>query len=424
MEVSERAGTRRLTEKAFSEDTVKKYREKNDMARDLTVGIPDAALERFKRFCKKNFGTEIDVIPSEESIFMKQCLSIIYYATFLFLLTNGFYLVKNYIMNTRIVIDMVPLYMMVVSSLAMLLFLTFYKEYGSPVARFAQLAFYTMIIASVTVFMVSCNYHSIGLSISMCYLFVIMIAPTYRLPDTIAVCVLIFIGWWLPAVLPYAENYNLFKHFLLRFAIVIGFIAVRIVFIRQAATERHAKEMSNAFIKLAYNDIMTGAMNKKAMEAYRTFVTEKIAPERISVILYDIDNFKSYNDHYSHVAGDEALRIVAESVAAVLEEEELYLFRFGGEEFVVILPGVAEEDARAVAEKLLAAVRAAAIPRGDLSDASERSERNIVTASFGVACGTNAEFADLSVIEKADRQLYIGKNGGKDCVVSGDMIYR
>ena len=281
-----------------------------------------------------------------------------------------------------------------------------------------------MVIASVTVFMVSCNYHSIGLSISMCYLFVIMIAPTYRLPDTIFVCVLIFIGWWLPAVLPYAENYNLFKHFLLRFAIVIGFIAVRTVFIRQAATERHAKEMSNAFIKLAYNDIMTGAMNKKAMEAYRTFVTEKIAPERISVILYDIDNFKSYNDHYSHVAGDEALRIVAESVAAVLEEEELYLFRFGGEEFVVILPGVAEEDARAVAEKLLAAVRAAAIPRGDLSDASERSERNIVTASFGVACGTNAEFADLSVITKADRQLYIGKNGGKDCVVSGDVIYR
>ena len=55
---------------------------------------------------------------------------------------------------------------------------------------------------------------------------------------------------------------------------------------------------------------------------------------------------------------------------------------------------------------------------------AERSERNIVTASFGVACGTNAEFADLSVIEKADRQLYIGKNGGKDCVVSGDVIYR
>ncbi len=169
---------------------------------------------------------------------------------------------------------------------------------------------------------------------------------------------------------------------------------------------------------------MTGAMNKKAMEAYRTFVTERIAPERISVILYDIDNFKSYNDHYSHVAGDEALRIVAESVAAVLEEEDLYLFRFGGEEFVVILPGVAEEDARAVAEKLLAAVRTAAIPRGDLSDEAERSKRNIVTASFGVACGTNAEFADLSVIEKADRQLYIGKNGGKDCVVSGDVIYR
>lgn len=72
-------------------------------------------------------------------------------------------------------------------------------------------------IASVTVFMVSCNFHRVGLSISMCYLFAIMIAPTYRRVDTVAVCVLILISWWLPGQLPYAENYDLFKHFLLRF---------------------------------------------------------------------------------------------------------------------------------------------------------------------------------------------------------------
>ena len=403
---------------------MKKHKEKTDMAQDLSAGISGVALARFKRFCRDNLGTDVDEVPSEEYIFMKQSLSIVFYATILFMMTNGLYLVKNLVMKTTIVIDMVPLYMMVASSLSMLLFLIFYKKYGSAVSRFVLLAFYIMVIASVTVFMVSCNFHNIGLSISMCYLFIIMIAPTYRLFDTVVVCVLIFVSCWLPSVLPYSENYNLSKHFLLRLAIVAGFIAARFVFLRQASNERRAKEMSNAFLKLAYNDIMTGAMNKKAMEAYHTFVTERLAPDRVSVIIYDIDNFKSYNDHYSHIAGDRALRLVAEGVAGVLEREGLYLFRFGGEEFIVILPSVSEEDARAVAGELLAAVRAIAIPRDDLPYTPGLPERRIVTASFGVACGTNEELADLSVIARADKQLYISKNGGRNCVAAGGEIYR
>lgn len=186
-------------------------------------------------------------------------------------------------------IDMVPLYMMIGGSLAMLVFTIAYKkrggEYDAPPARFALLAYYGVVIASVTVFMVSCNFHRVGLSISMCYLFAIMIAPTYRRVDTVAVCVLILISWWLPGQLPYAENYDLFKHFLLRFSIIVGFIVLRSIFLRQSANERHIKEMGHAFIKLAYNDVMTETLNKKAMETYGTFIADKTAPERVSVII-------------------------------------------------------------------------------------------------------------------------------------------
>lgn len=128
----------------------------------------------------------------------------------------------------------------------------FNKKYDSRLSRYVLLAYYTVVIASVTVFMVSCNFHGIGLSISMCYLFVIMVAPTYKLSDTILICVFISVSWWLPSVLPYSDNYNLFKHFLLRFAIVAGFISVRSVFIRKASNERRITEMRNSFIKLAY----------------------------------------------------------------------------------------------------------------------------------------------------------------------------
>ena len=114
-------------------------------------------------------------------------------------------------------IDMVPLYMMIGGSLAMLVFTIAYKkrggEYDAPPARFALLAYYGVVIASVTVFMVSCNFHRVGLSISMCYLFAIMIAPTYRRVDTVAVCVLILISWWLPGQLPTRRTMICSKHF-------------------------------------------------------------------------------------------------------------------------------------------------------------------------------------------------------------------
>lgn len=397
---------------------MEKYQDKSVITKDLSRWSSNAAFARFKSFCDNVLGTKVDEVPTEQSIFMRQSLSIVFFATIIFLITNGFYLVKNIVFNTMIVIDMIPLYMMVASSVAMMIFLMLYKNHGSELSRYVLLAYYAVVIASVTIFMVSCNSHKIGLSISMCYLFVIMIAPTYKLFDTVLICVLILISWWLPGKLPYADNYNLFKHFLLRFSIVAGFIAVRTVFIRQSANERYITEMSNSFVKLAYNDMMTGTLNKKALETYCTFVAEKMMPEKVSVIIYDIDNFKSYNDNYSHMKGDEALRLVAESVVDVLKKSDRYLFRFGGEEFVAVLPDTDEDDAQRVASELLGAVRSAAIPRDDLPG------KSIVTASFGVACGTSGELKNLSLIAKADKQLYVGKNGGKDCVAANGVIYR
>ena len=396
--------------------------DKVDIVQRVSCWISDMAFARFKSFSDRVLGIQIDEIPTVESILMRQNFSVVFYAAILFILTNGIYLVKNIAARSMIPIDMVPLYMMIGGSLAMLVFTIAYKkrggEYDAPPARFALLAYYGVVIASVTVFMVSCNFHRVGLSISMCYLFVIMIAPTYKTLDTVIICVLIVLSWWLPGRLPYAENYDLFKHFLLRFSIVVGFIAIRSIFLRQSRNERSIKEMTHSFIKLAYNDVMTGTLNRKAMETYCAFTAEKLAPETVSVIIYDVDDFKSYNDHYSHIKGDEALRLIAESVVHILERMDRYLFRFGGEEFVVILPGIAEDEARRVAIELLGAVRAVAIPRDDLPG------RSIITASFGVASASSRELNDLSVIAKADRQLYVCKKDGKDCVAAGNIIYR
>lgn len=395
-----------------------KLRVKNDnILKDLKLELSEQSYGRFKSFCNNVLKTKADDLPSQQSIFMRQTLSIVFSATILFMLTNGFYLVKNIIFNTMLPIDMIPLYIMVASSLAMLIFLSLYKKYGTETARYVLLAYYVTIIVSVTIFMVSCNFHNIGLSISMCYLFVIMIAPTYKRSDTAILVALIFTSWWLPSVLPYAENYNLFKHFLLRFSIIIGFIVVRYVFLRQSYGERRIKEMSNEFLKLAYNDIVTGTLNRKAVDTYAKFIINHAPSKKVGVIIYDIDNFKSYNDNYSHLEGDEVLYRIAESVINVLEKSDLYLFRFGGEEFGVILPDTDEENVKKLAEELLEAVRAVAIPRSDLPNS------NTVTASFGVACGSSDELNALLLVAKADKQLYISKTVGKNCVTFSDVTY-
>ena len=204
----------------------------------------------------------------------------------------------------------------------------------------------------------------------------------------------------------------------MRFAIIAGFIAIRSVFLRQSSNERRIKEISNSFLKLAYNDMLTGTLNKKAMETYIAFIAEKTMTQKVSVIIYDIDNFKSYNDHYSHIKGDDALKLLAGSVVSVLDKSDRYLFRFGGEEFVIILPDIDETEARVTACELLKTVRSVNIPRDDLPN------RNIVTASFGVACGTSEELHNISIIAKADKQLYISKNSNKNCVAANGVIYK
>ena len=239
------------------------------MTKRLSDAMPEAVSARLQHFCAQVLGKQTGALPSVQGIFMKQNLSILVYATIVFLLTNGFYLVKNLLLRTTIPIDMVPLYMMVASSLAMLVFSLRCRRYDGQAARLALLAYYFVIIASVAVFMVSCNFHGIGLSISMCYLFVIIIAPPCQLADTVLVCLLIAVSWWLPKVLPYAENYDLFKHFLLRFSIVAGFLATRSVFLRQAGNERDLAELNRAYALLAYNDTVTGALTRKALELYR-----------------------------------------------------------------------------------------------------------------------------------------------------------
>jgi diguanylate cyclase (GGDEF)-like protein len=129
----------------------------------------------------------------------------------------------------------------------------------------------------------------------------------------------------------------------------------------------------------------------------------------LALALLDIDHFKSVNDTYGHLVGDKVLRAVADALTAQLRSYDR-AGRFGGEEFVLLLPQTGEEDARGIAERLRNHVANMAVPIDD----SENPECVRLTVSIGVSSteGANCELTDL--LAAADAALYYAKQNGRN----------
>lgn len=162
--------------------------------------------------------------------------------------------------------------------------------------------------------------------------------------------------------------------------------------------------------ELSTHDPLTGLYNRRYLEV--ALGQELIAARRhghpVSVIMGDLDHFKEVNDRYGHLAGDAVLRAFGERVKQHARGSDIYC-RYGGEEFLLVLPQMALGPALERAEQLRDAVASASVP--------VVAERIAVTASFGVAT-----FADVDggeeLIAAADRALYAAKAAGRNCVRS------
>lgn len=132
----------------------------------------------------------------------------------------------------------------------------------------------------------------------------------------------------------------------------------------------------------------------------------------VAAILVDIDEFKKYNDHYHHTAGDECLVRVAQALAASIHRAGDFVARYGGEEFVAILPGTGVEGALMVAERMRENVWKLAIPHA-LATAADR-----VTISVGVASRVpERDEAPQALVDMADHALYRAKAFGRNRIV-------
>ncbi|TAU09620.1 PleD family two-component system response regulator [Rhizobium ruizarguesonis] len=166
-------------------------------------------------------------------------------------------------------------------------------------------------------------------------------------------------------------------------------------------------------IELAVTDPLTGLYNRRYLDNHlNVLFNRSMARGRpLSVLITDIDRFKQVNDTYGHDGGDEVLREFANRVRSTIRGADLAC-RYGGEEFVVVMPDTSPEIAATVAERLRAAIESAPFMLKHSGEALN------VTASFGIASRIASVLTPDQLMKQADLALYEAKNTGRNCVVA------
>jgi diguanylate cyclase (GGDEF)-like protein len=189
---------------------------------------------------------------------------------------------------------------------------------------------------------------------------------------------------------------------------------------------RASREEYRAQAQLQYaaeRDHLTGCYNRRYLvdQLMRPQAAAPLRSQRkLTVVLCDIDNFKRINDTYGHADGDEVIRSFARLLDSMTRKGTDSVIRYGGEEFLAILPDTGLEGGIGFAERLRTRFAATASP------SSDGSSQVSTTASFGVA---SAELSDEGaghtlhdLISAADRLMYEAKRGGRDCVRSMQLV--
>jgi diguanylate cyclase (GGDEF)-like protein len=187
------------------------------------------------------------------------------------------------------------------------------------------------------------------------------------------------------------------------------------VFANHAAIAIANADFYQEIQQLAIRDGLTGLHNYRyfRQQIARCVLQARRYESPVSLLMIDLDNFKTYNDTYGHLKGDQILKEVAAVLLAYTRAADL-VARYGGEEFVVLLPEIGEAQAHSVGEKIRQVVEAHpfSLAAGELPKS--------LTISVGVASAAGDLAADL-LIQKADEALYRAKASGKNCVIVANV---
>ena len=159
----------------------------------------------------------------------------------------------------------------------------------------------------------------------------------------------------------------------------------------------------NLLMDQSTTDPLTNLMNRRAMDdMLKTWTSTN---QSFSIVMIDLDHFKSINDTYGHTIGDEVLMHLAQKMTEIVREHD-FCCRFGGEEFVILLPDTTAEEAYTIIENLRQSLEKVNSPCGQP-----------ITLSAGIASFPKQALTASELLELADRALYEAKKAGRNCIV-------
>lgn len=180
-------------------------------------------------------------------------------------------------------------------------------------------------------------------------------------------------------------------------------------------SEQRLMESNLALRRLTQSDGLTGLANRRYFDEYLDSEWSRAMAEsrECALLMIDVDHFKAYNDTYGHLAGDEALKRVAQAIRGACSRASDLTARYGGEEFAAVLPATTQGGARLIAEKVRIAVRELQIAHAGSATAP------ILTVSIGCAALIPARDEPAArLISKADERLYQAKRQGRNQVLA------
>lgn len=181
------------------------------------------------------------------------------------------------------------------------------------------------------------------------------------------------------------------------------------------------KEQKNSLEKLSLKDGLTGIYNRRGLDKLFNMHWSNCLKYRLpySIMMIDIDEFKSYNDNYGHIKGDEVIKLVTTAIESSLFRTEDLVGRYGGEEFLVVMPNVDIQGAEVLAKRIIDKIWNLNI-KNEFAGGRER-----ITVSIGVATLIPMQWIiPQEIIDIADKRMYAAKKNGGNQYLLGEVSNR
>lgn len=329
---------------------------------------------------------------------------------------TGFYNVKN----SRI--NLIAEIVLLVSSICALLYGI--KNNKKPLGHNRAFIdfYYLALVVGLSLFLAGDVLRGIkGFSASYFYMIVFIISPIAFFLDQIIMYILVLASTLFIMICFNGYIPDLIQYCVVLIILVLISLYIRGNLIKLNISKNNIEKLNEKLQFLSYNDQLTSSLNRHALEKYIDDNKDKWIEDctKVSLLMFDVDNFKSFNDHFSHINGDGCLKQLSLAVSKHCSSNIPHIFRYGGDEFVIFIINTDENDIIKKALEIKRDIETLKIKRND------NIEQNYVTISIGCAIlNINKDNTLNDIISLADEQLYNAKENGKNCVSLKGNIYR